>query len=120
MLICSHLFWYHVGLKIQSLRLEEREAAAKEEASADDDDAAGNGNGANDGPWKKIETAPVASDDHTEVVSEAKEVITAYYGISQYCSTNSHVKKIFAIIVYGRKWVRKLADPLLRATAVAS
>ena len=76
MLICSHLFWYHVGLKIQSLRLEEREAAAKEEASADDDDAAGNGNGANDGPWKKIETAPVASDDHTEVVSEAKEVIT--------------------------------------------
>ena len=68
-------FWYHVGLKIQSLRLEEREAAAKEEASADDDDAAGNGNGANDGPWKKIETAPVASDDHTEVVSEAKEVI---------------------------------------------
>jgi len=61
------------GLKIQSLRLEEREAAAKEEAGAEDDDAAGNGNNANDGPWKKIEVAPVASEDHTEVVSEAKE-----------------------------------------------
>jgi len=61
------------GLKIQSLRLEEREAALKEEANAEDEDAAKNGNGANDGPWKKIEVAPVTQEDHTEVVSEAKE-----------------------------------------------
>jgi len=60
------------GLKIQSLRLEEREAAMKEEANADDEDAAKNGGGANDGPWKKIE-APVIPETHTEVVSEVKE-----------------------------------------------
>jgi len=60
------------GLKIQSLRLEEREAAMKEEANADDEDAAKNGGGAHDGPWKKIEQ-PVLPESHTEVVSEVKE-----------------------------------------------
>ena len=67
------MFFSPAGLKIQSLRLEEREAAMKEEANADDEDAAKNGGGAHDGPWKKIEQ-PVLPESHTEVVSEVKEV----------------------------------------------
>ena len=65
----------YTGLKIQSLRLEEREAAAREEnGGGEDDDASKNGGAGNDGPWKKIEVAPVIEKDTTEVVSESKEV----------------------------------------------
>jgi len=64
----------YTGLKIQSLRLEEREAAAREEnGGGEEDDASMNGGAGNDGPWKKIEVAPVIEKDTTEVVSESKE-----------------------------------------------
>lgn len=62
------------GLKIQSLRLEEREAAAKEENGGGEDDEDGKNGSGNDGPWKKVEVAPVVEKDNTtEVVSESKE-----------------------------------------------
>jgi len=67
----------YTGLKIQSLRLEEREAALKE-AEGDEDDAGKGGAGANEGPWKKIEAPPIGGGgggdkDTTEVVSESRE-----------------------------------------------
>jgi len=65
----------YTGLKIQSLRLEEREAAAKEENAAGEDEETGkNGGAGSEGPWKKLEAAPVVEKDNTtEVVSESKE-----------------------------------------------
>ena len=67
------------GLKIQSLRLEEREAAAKEENGGGEDDEDGKNGSGNDGPWKKVEVAPVVEKDNTtEVVSESKEVMLAW------------------------------------------
>jgi len=62
----------YTGLKIQSLRLEEREAAAAKEEE-EEEEAAKNGGAVNDGPWKKVEAAPVIEKETTEVVSESKE-----------------------------------------------
>jgi len=66
----------YTGLKIQSLRLEEREGGLKDDGG-DDDEAGKSGAGANEGPWKKIDAPPIGGGgddkDTTEVVSESRE-----------------------------------------------